>query len=278
MSALEELQVQGRQAAREAAPWVGRLARMGYAARGVVYVLVGGIAARAAWGAGERATGSEGAMVAILHQPFGRALLAGVALGLAGHALHRGVQAALDTEGRGGDAGGMLRRAGYALSGLVHTGLAWTAAGMALAGSGSDREDAGRRTETLLSQPFGEWLTVAVGLGFVGFGAYELYRAAASDPAKRMDLAGVGAGTRLWMVRAARAGLASRGVVFGLIGVFLVRAALHHDPGEARGLGGALRALQEREHGPWLLGATALGLVAYGVFELAKARYRRIGH
>ena len=273
---MDEVQRQGRRAVREAGPWVERLARLGYASRGLVYVVVGGLAAQAAVGNRGGPTGSEGAMLAIVHQPFGRALLAVVALGLAGYALYRLVQAALDPEGKGSDAKGAVARAGYALSGVLHAGLALTAARMALAGGGSAREDAGRRTATLLEQPFGKWLAVAIGAGLVGFGGYQLYRAYASDPAKRLDLSGIGAEARTWFCRLGRAGWAARGVVFALMGVFLVRAALHSNPGEARGIGGALESLRDRAYGPWLLGLVALGLIGYGVFEVVKARYRRI--
>jgi hypothetical protein len=66
-------------------------------------------------------------------------------------------------------------------------------------------------------------------------------------------------------------------VTFGLIGFFLVRAALHTDPGEARGVGGALRFLRGLQHGDLYLGMVAVGVVAYGIYTLLLARYRRLG-
>lgn len=274
---------QARRAEHQAAPWIEWLARLGYAAKGLVYIIIGGIAVQAALGQGDQVTGSEGALQSIARQPFGRVMLAIVALGLAGYALWRLVQAIRDPEHKGSDAKGIATRVGYAISGLIHAGLA-LAAGRLVFGSGSGGGGGGggaeggvdSRTAMLMQQPFGPWLVGLVGLGIAAYGAYQLYRAYASDPAKRLSLTGMGATAREWVIRSARLGYAARGVVFGIIGFLLIQAARHFDPSDAVGLGGALRTLQEQSYGPWLLGAVAVGLVAYGIFELVKARYRRI--
>jgi Domain of Unknown Function (DUF1206) len=78
------------------------------------------------------------------------------------------------------------------------------------------------------------------------------------------------------VARLARFGVAARGVVFGLVGWFLVRAALKHDWHRASGFDGALRALARHDHSAWLLGIVAFGLIAYGLYQLVQARYRRI--
>ena len=279
IDAMGEAQRQGRAAAREAAPWVEKLARMGYAAKGIVYLIIGGIAARAAFGSGERVQGSQGAMRTILEQPFGKLLLGLVALGLAGYALWRFVQAGLDPEHKGTDAGGAAKRAGYAISGVIHAGLALAALRMVTGrggGSGGDGGSAVHWTATLMRQPMGRWLVAAVGLGIVGYGLYALYRAYAVKLSKQLDLSRMSPAAREWAVRSGRAGIAARGVVFAIMGFFLLLAALHSNPAEARGLDGALRALQEQAYGPWLLGLVALGLVGYGIYQLVEARYRRI--
>jgi len=82
--------------------------------------------------------------------------------------------------------------------------------------------------------------------------------------------------TETFAIRSGQAGLSARGVVFGIIGVFLIQAALHSNAGEALGLSGALRALEQQSYGQWVLGIVALGLVAYGFYMLVLARYRRI--
>ena len=265
-----------QQSALEAAPWVQRLARLGYGAKGVVYALVGALALKAATGAGGRLTDSAGALEAVLEGPFGRVLLVLVGVGLLGHVVWRWVQAGLDPERKGSDAKGLARRAGLALSGLLYAGLALEAARLAR-GVGS-REEGGTAhwTGLALDVPFGRWLVGLVGLGVIAYGLYELYRAYALDIAKRLDLSTLGAGTRSWAVRLGRAGLASRGVVLGLVGWFFVRAAWQADAGEVRGLDGALRTVEAGPAGPWLLGAVAAGLLAYGLFQLVQARFRVI--
>ena len=93
---------------------------------------------------------------------------------------------------------------------------------------------------------------------------------------KYLKLDEMGETVRKWTERWGRIGITARGFVFGVVGTFLVRAALEYDPQEARGLGGALQTLARQPLGPWLLGAVALGLVAYGLFMLSVARYRHI--
>lgn len=277
IDAMGEAQRHGRAAAREAGPWVERLARLGYAAKGIVYLIIGGIAARAAFGSGERVQGSRGALQTILEQPFGKLLLGLMALGLAGYALWRFVQAALDPEHGGRtDGGGAAKRAGYAVSGVIHTGLALAALRMVMGGGGGGGDRTDDWTATLMRQPMGRWLVAAVGLGIMAYGARALYRAYAAELDKRLDLSRMSAAARQWTVRSARAGIGARGVVFLVMGFFMLLAALRSDPGEARGLDGALQALQQQSYGPWLLGLVALGLLGYGIYQLVEARYRRI--
>lgn len=266
-------------ARRQAGPWIARLARLGYAAKGIVYLLVGGLAVLAALGRGGETTGSEGALHALLQQPLGRAWLGGLAVGLAGYTLWRLVQAATDPEHPDGGLKRVGMRLLYALSALIHAGLTLEAARLA---SGSPGGGGGGEAETrhwsavVLSQPFGAWLLGAAGAGVVGFGLVELVRAYRVDLPDRLDLSGVGREARDWIVRAARLGMSARGIVFATIGFFLIRAALRFDPGQARGVGGALRSLRGQPYGPWVLGLVALGLAAYGTFMLVQARYRRI--
>jgi hypothetical protein len=254
------------------------LARLGYAAKGLVYVVIGGIALQAAVGRGDRVTGSEGALESMARQPFGRVLLAAVALGLAGYALWKLVQAVQDPEHKGTDAKGNAARAGYGISGLIHAGLVLEAGRLALGSGMGDGSESGAdsRTAMLMEQPFGRWLVGLVGLGILAFGLYELYRAYKADLAKKMHLLGLDSDTRQWVIRSGRLGYAARGLVFGIIGYFLIGAALHYNPQEARGLGGALHALQGEWYGPYLLGVVAVGLIAYGIFALVKSRFRRI--
>jgi hypothetical protein len=263
---------------RAARPWIVPLARFGYAAKGVVYLIVGVLAALAVVRGRGETPDQEGALETILEQPFGRVLLALVAVGLAGYVVWRFVQAVQDTEGHGSDAKGLGLRALYAGSGLVYTGLAAAAVRLVAGGRGGGDSEASSRewTAELLAQPFGQVLVALAGLGILGFAAYQFYEAYTARFEERLDTRGMDGRVRALAVRAGRAGLAARGVVFAIIGLFLLQAALHEDAGEARGLRGALRALEAWPLGPWILTVVALGLATYGVYQLVEARYRRI--
>lgn len=273
-----DLPSSAKQAVREAAPWIQRLARMGYAAKGVVYLIIGGLALQAALGEGGKTTDSEGALRTILEQPFGWALLAIVALGLAGYAIWCFVQAIRDPEGIGSDAKGLGKRVVRAISGAIHTALALQAARLAF-GSGGDKTSGSASqdwTAAVLAQPMGRWIVIAVGLAIVALGLVELTRAYRTDLPKQLDLGRLGASARTWVVRCGRIGMAARGIVFAMIGGLVVRAALTYNSREAGGIGAALERLHEQPQGRWLLGLVAAGLIAFGLFELVLARYRRI--
>jgi hypothetical protein len=269
----------GQAAAQEvaASPWTRKLARLGLGAKGLIYGTIGVLAVKAAFGRGGETTDSRGAIQTLGEGPFGKALLVVLALGLIGYTLWRFVQAFADTEGKGGNAKGLAVRAGYAGSGLLHASLALMTIRLLMgSGSGAGGRSTQDWTAELLSKPFGPWLVGLIGAGVIGFGLFQLYRAYSASFRKHFNLPGMSLAQEKWATLAGRLGHAARGIVFGLIGLFLIQAARHSDPGEVRGLDGALQALAEKSHGPWLLGFVALGLIAYGVYCLVEARYRRV--
>ncbi len=262
-------------AARKASPWVERLARAGYLAYGVVYMLVGVLAVQAALGGGAQATGQEGALRSILLAPLGRVLLGLIVLGLLAYATWRLFQGIRDPENEGTDAKGLVKRFDHVINGLFHAALAFSA-GQLVLGSGGGGGSPDDWTARLMAQPLGRWVVVTAGVVFVGAGLYQFYKVYRADFRDELKLGEMGDRERTWATRSGRLGYAARGVVFGAIGVFLVQAALQTDPDEARGLGGALQTLARQPFGPYILGAVALGLMAYGVFMFVMARYRRI--
>ena len=275
MARVKPLAGQAHHAAREARPWVVRFGRFGYLAKGIVNGLVGVLALRAAFGAGGGTTDSRGALERILQAPFGQFLLAVIAAGLVGYAFWRFVQAGLDTEHKGADAKGLITRGSYAVIGLIYLSLALSAARLLAGLSGADGDSSYQGwTARLLARPFGRWLVAIAGLVVIGIGIYHLYRAFSAKFLEQLRLHELNAEQETLVTRLGRFGFAARGVVLGIVGLFLVVAALREQPEQARGLGGALAALAQQPFGPWLLGAVAFGLVAYGGFVLVEARYR----
>jgi hypothetical protein len=272
----EDARLQAKNAAHSARPWMERLARLGYATEGAMYTLIGLLAAGVVFGTGDHATGQHGALEIIAESPYGGVLVGLIALGFLGYALWRGLQAIADPDGEGTDLKALGKRVGYGVSALVYAGLAISAVGLILGSADQGNRTPDDWTALLLSWPLGRVLVVCVGILVFGAGLRELYQAYKARFLKYLKLDEMGERARTWTERWGRLGIGARGIVLGVVGTFLIRAALEYDPREARGLGGALQTLAQQPLGPWLLGAVALGLIAYGLFMLSVARYRHI--
>jgi hypothetical protein len=252
------------------------LARAGFLAKGVVYLLIGILAFQAAAGAGGAISGPEGALLTILRQPLGRVLLGVTAVGLSGYAIWRLFCAAFDPERHGSAAKRVFVRIGYAGSGIAHGALAVQAARLAFGKGGGGGHRAEYWTAELLEAPLGPWLVGMVAVGIVAYGIAQVVRGLGKKVEERLRLGELPPDERRLVVRVGRVGTIARGIVFGIVGYLLMRAALTHDPSEAGGLADALRTLERQPYAPYLLGAVALGLAAYGAYQLVKARYRVI--
>ena len=264
-------------------PWIEPLARAGYATRGVVYLIIGGFAVFAAFGP-SRAEGTEGAFATILSQPFGQILLWLVVVGLVGFAAWRFVQAWLDTDGHGGGAKGMAIRTGMVGSGLVHVGLALLAASMVLGwnsgsgGGGAGGSDpTGRWIGAMYEAGFGQYLTWAVAAVVAVVGVAQLWKGykATFEPHFRRCPQDV----MEWVRPLGRAGFMARGVTFLIIASLIFYGGLRYggsEGGSTPGLADALAAVEGYSFGWLILLAIALGLIAFGLYSLAAARYRRI--
>lgn len=245
-----------------------KLARLGYASKGVVYAIVGFLAAGAPFGHGKAGPDKNDALIRIASKPFGFVLLLVIAAGLAGYAFWRIVSGALDSERRGSDAKGLALRFGSIVRGLFYGTIAIEVLRFAqhrVSGSGSDA--ASRHwTARAMSQPFGRWLVAAAGLTLLGYAVYQVYRAS-TDKARR-HLRGVSER----MITISRFGIAARAVVFAVIAVSIMRAAVRFDPSVAKGTSGALR--QIANFSPWVLFIVGVGLIAYGAYAFINAKYR----
>lgn len=252
---------------------IPRLARIGYAAIGVVYMLVGVFAAAAALGQRGSTGGQNDAFQFILRQPFGKVALGLIVLGLIGYVLWRLLSAFSDSEHRGSDAKGLAIRAASAGRGLAYAAIAVGVVRLMTRGSSgaSGEQQAKHWTAELMEKPYGRWMVAAVGLGIVLYGAYQLYAAWDSKLSKRISLGEIDDRVRRKVIAISRFGIGARGVVFFVIGGSLLMAAVKHNPQEAHGTSGALSSMPA----PMLV-FVGFGLVAYGMYALVNARYRRI--
>ncbi|MES2523847.1 MAG: DUF1206 domain-containing protein [Gemmatimonadota bacterium] len=262
---------------RSASPALVFFGRAGYAAKGIVYIVIGVLAARAAFGRGGQATDTKGALGVIGDGPFGTVALALIAAGLLGYMAWRLVAAITDAEGEGNKPTKLVVRAAQAGRGLLYGALGLQAIRFLQGrggGEGSAPEDWSAR---LLQLPYGRFLVGAAGLGMIGYAIYQLYRASSDKKVrKHLDLGYAGHTQATWIVRLGKFGIAARAVVFGMIGVLLIRAARESDPSEAGGIGQSLRELANGDNGQIVFPIVAIGLAAYGVYQIATARYRRM--
>ncbi|MFZ1880863.1 MAG: DUF1206 domain-containing protein [Gaiellaceae bacterium] len=278
-AALERPGDKARQKADSGHGWYAVLARTGLVAKGLSFGLVGALAVKLALGDGGQATSRQGALKQLAQQSFGKVALIALAFGFAAYALWRFVQAFAErAEGDEGAAKVWLKRTGYIGRGLIYAGLTYSTVRI-LSGSGggqSQTAKAHHSTAMVFGWPGGRYLVGAAGIVVIGVGFWNLYRGLARKFEDKWRVGRLSPTVRKWGGRAGVLGHTARFVVFGLIGVFLTKAAVDYKPKDAIGLDGALQKLAQASYGPWLLGLTAAGLIAYGIYCLVDARLRDV--
>jgi hypothetical protein len=249
------------------------LSRAGFVARGLVYGIIGLLALDLAVGQGGKITNQQGALRTIKHQPFGHVLLALVAVGLGGYSLWRLFRAALGHGPEGADT--TVERLGALGSGIVYGLICVLAVEILLSSAGSSG-GAKKSTKDLFGLPAGHWVIGVAGIVMIGVGIYQLVRGVRQkflDDSKTEQMTPA---IKKWFTWFGTVGHVARAIIFGLVGIFLLKAAIDYKADEAIGLDGALAKLYGQPYGPWLLGAVAVGLIAFGLFSISEARYRRI--
>ena len=256
--------------------WLALLARAGMVAQATMYLLVGGLAIELALGLGGKTTDQRGALHTLADEWYGLAALLALAVGFAGYAIWRFAVAVLGEKIESEEDVGVGKRLLYAARALLYASLCYSALALALSRGGGESNKEDKVTATVFDWPAGRWLVGGAGLAIVGYGLWNGYGALSRNFEKDLKVEQMSAGERRLVCAVGRAGFAARGIVFALIGIFVVKAALEYDPKEPVGLDGALQRPSEQPYGPALLGTVAAGLIAFGVFSLARARYREV--
>lgn len=257
-------------------PWFHRLSRAGLAARGVLYLLIGGLAVRVGMGeGGGKEADKGGALQEIASRPGGAVVLWLLVIGLAGLALWG------FSEARYGQPVPDGRKAHKRLSafgrGLVYAvACAGTLAFVLSNKSSSSDQESKSFTARAMSETGGRWLVLAVGIGVIGWGVHQIWHGAGRNFRKELKTFGMDERVERTVEALGIVGHIARGIVAIGIGVFLAYAAITFDPGKAKGLDGTLRELAGTPVGPWLLIAVALGLVIFGVYSLCESRWRKV--
>ncbi|MGK2961067.1 MAG: DUF1206 domain-containing protein, partial [Gemmatimonadaceae bacterium] len=181
-----------------------------------------------------------------------------------------------DPEGRGASLPGILVRAADALTGALYIALAVAALAIVVAPEGNGISGAVAWAKGILALPYGAALLGLIGLALVSGGVYLLYRAWDEPFGNMLDRRSLSADARWAISVAARVGTVARAVIFGICGMFVIRAAAGAAPDRVADVDDALAMIGQAAFGPLLLVVAGAAFVAYGGYQLAKARYQRI--
>lgn len=254
------------------------IARTGYAARGVVYLIVGGLATMAAFGSGGQTTGSRDALKTMLGEPFGSTLLVIVGVGLFCYSVWRTIQAFKDPDNHGADGKGLAIRASLAISAILHVSLGVFAISLVFTLGGSTSGSSGGSGQEglsawLMQQPFGVWLVGLVGVAVIGAGIAHGIKGYHAKFERYMNIPNSIQPAAQYLCRF---GLVTRGVVLAIVGGFFLIAAYQADPSEAGGLGETFDTVRSQPFGQILLGVVAVGLFSFGLYSLLESAFRRV--
>ncbi|WP_369258805.1 DUF1206 domain-containing protein [Streptomyces sp. R35] len=248
--------------------------RAGFAARGVVYVLIGALAIQMALGSGGKSADRQGALAKIAEQPFGKIMLWVLVVGFGSMALWRASRAVL-TRGPERKTPSRLLDGGRA---LFYGFICWATATYAAGGGQGSSGNAKSKdwTASVLKLAYGQFLVAAGGCLLIGIGAVLATRAAMRKFLRQLETTAMTSRTKQIVTGLGVGGGVARGIVFAAAGIFILIAAIQFDADEAKGVDATLRSFTQTPIGPWLLVAVAIGLILFGVFSFASARWRRL--
>jgi hypothetical protein len=253
------------------------LTRTGFVARGVIYAIIGGLAIQVATHTTPNTpTNQRGALETIEKQPLGHWLLIVVAAGLGAYAIWRFVQAYVGHGPEGGGDQSAFGRISAAASGCAYLAMCALAVSILLGSSSGSSSSPHKSAAGVLGWPGGQWIVGIAGVIFIGVALFQGYKGVSRKFLEDDKTGEMSPLVKRWITISGVIGHLARMVAFGLIGVFVIKAAVDYAPSKAVGLDGALEKLARESYGTFLLGVVAAGLIAFGIFSIAEARYRRI--
>jgi hypothetical protein len=268
---MSEVASSARSAANSSA--MAGLARFGLAARAFVYLVIGWLAVQIAAGHRSQQANQRGAVAAVAQHSYGTLLLWLLAVGFAAYALWRLSEAAFGTAAEGKKTGPRIQSL---VRGIIYAALCASTlsfiAGRSQQGQAQQQETV---TARLMRHTAGRLLVGLVGAVVIAIGIAMIVEGARKKFEKQLRMNELHGTTRTLVERLGMVGTIARGVVFAVAGLLVLDAAVTANPRKSTGLDGALRTLAGQPYGPWLLGALALGLIAFGVYGFAAARWAK---
>jgi hypothetical protein len=275
----QSIKQDGKKAAKQAAysPMMDRLARLGYAVKGFIYIAMGYIAFLGAIGKNRTPADQLGAIAAFAKLPYANIFLWVILIGLISYSIGGVIRAVLDPFHKGTAIKGLLARGGFLISAITYASFAVATYGL-ISGtkSGSGSNQTVQLVSRLMEMPLGRFLVVAVGLASVAAGLYQIYMGITLNFDQRFKPYALTREQLQVARQVGRFGTVARGIVFALVGFFLCLAAYYANPNRAQGFAGALRFLAQQPYGSWLLGIIATGLIAFGIYSLMSAAWFRL--
>lgn len=275
----QDIQKEGKKVAEEAAfnPWMERLTRLGYAVKGFLYVAIGFIAITGALGRSNTPADQIGAIVSLRKLPYASIFLWVILIGLVSYSLWGVIRAVLDPLHKGHDLKGLLTRGGFLLSAVTYATFVIPTYHLIHGGtSGAGAQSNVKLVSSVMNMPMGRWLIALVGLGGIAAGLYQMYSGIRMDFDQFYKPYALSSEQFKIAKEMGRFGTIARGIVFGIVGGFLVLAAYQADPGHARGFDGAFKYLAHQPYGIYLLAIIALGMIAFGLYSIMMGAWMRL--
>lgn len=268
----------GESKAQKAAnsPLMETLTRIGYGARGLIYITMGLLAVQVALGKGGALASPQGAIAAIGKQPLGMFLLWVILVGIIAYALWGVIRAVFDPLDKGHDLKGLLARAGFLTSAFGYAILVWPTYGYI---TGASQTANGSQTQKfialIMAMPWGRWAIAILGLAVLAGGVNQILLGFKADFDRQFQTYALNREEIKLTTDVGRFGTSARGVVFALVGVLITLAAYYANPSQPIGMDTALATLMHQPYGVWLLAVVAVGLIAFGFYSMLSALWFR---